>query len=80
MRAAVFQAAGQPLSIERVDEPPPLADQVIIEVHRRFLRFALPRLLYVLTTIRAGNARRAARPNCSVRFFPPPEGDPSTAL
>ena len=34
MRAAVFQAAGQPLLIGEVDEPQAGADQVVIEVHR----------------------------------------------
>jgi (R,R)-butanediol dehydrogenase / meso-butanediol dehydrogenase / diacetyl reductase len=32
MRAAVFHAAGQPLNIERVDDPTPRADQVILSV------------------------------------------------
>jgi len=32
MRAAVFHQAGHPLAIERVDDPAPAADQVIIEV------------------------------------------------
>jgi len=34
MRAAVFQRVGQALSIERLADPRPAADQVIIEVHR----------------------------------------------
>ena len=34
MRAALFQAAGRPLSIERVSDPRPAADQVLIEVAR----------------------------------------------
>ena len=34
MRAALFQAAGRPLAIERVSDPRPAADQILIEVCR----------------------------------------------
>lgn len=34
MRAAVYQGAGQPLTIERVADPRPKADEVVIEVAR----------------------------------------------
>jgi (R,R)-butanediol dehydrogenase / meso-butanediol dehydrogenase / diacetyl reductase len=34
MRAAVFHAAGRPLAIERVSDPSPAPDQVVIEVER----------------------------------------------
>jgi (R,R)-butanediol dehydrogenase/meso-butanediol dehydrogenase/diacetyl reductase len=34
MRAALFQAAGRPLSIEHISDPTPLPDQILIEVTR----------------------------------------------
>lgn len=34
MRAAIYQGAGQPLTIERVDDPRPRADEVVIQVAR----------------------------------------------
>ncbi len=34
MRAAIYQSAGQPLTIDRVDDPRPKADEVVIQVAR----------------------------------------------
>ncbi len=34
MRAALFQGAGKPLSIEKVEDPKPGPNEVVIKVHR----------------------------------------------